>query len=76
MELLSVEDFKDTKFDPNRSLWSLARGSKKWPRESEEKNFKIRNEEEKKRHYLYLKYFLYNAPLPKAMCKEENMGFK
>ena len=69
MELLSVEDFKDTKFDPN---WSPFDGQEKVKKQ----NFKIRSEKEKKKHDLDLKYFLYNAPLPEAMCKEENMSFK
>ncbi|XVE92148.1 hypothetical protein REPUB_Repub01dG0072200 [Reevesia pubescens] len=70
MELLSLHDFKPTKFDPNWTPFDYLLEVAKVGQQ------KLRNGEEKKKHDLYLKYFLYNAPLPPTFCKEEYLGFK
>ncbi|XVF02727.1 hypothetical protein REPUB_Repub04eG0199100 [Reevesia pubescens] len=73
MELLSLDDFKHTKFDhpnptPFHYLLEVARVAQT----------KIRYGEEKKKHAFYLKYFLYNSPPePQTLFNmEEYMGFK
>ncbi|XP_022775646.1 B3 domain-containing protein At2g31420-like [Durio zibethinus] len=70
MELLTLDDFKHTKFDPNCTpfhyLLEVARVGQQ----------KLRNGEEKKGHNSYLKCFLYNVPHLQTLCEEENIGFK
>ncbi|XVF85241.1 hypothetical protein PTKIN_Ptkin17bG0102000 [Pterospermum kingtungense] len=74
MELLSSEDFKDTKIDPKWSPFDYLLEVTR----VEQQKLKKPNGQEKKRHDAgYLKYFFYHAPQqPQTMCKEEIMGFK
>ncbi|XVE92208.1 hypothetical protein REPUB_Repub01dG0077100 [Reevesia pubescens] len=70
MELLTLDDFNHTKFYPNWTPFDYLLEVAKVGHQ------KRRNGEENKKHDLYLKYFLYNAPLPPTFCKEEYLGFK
>ncbi|XP_022775857.1 B3 domain-containing protein At5g24050-like [Durio zibethinus] len=82
MELLCLEDFKETKLDPNWTAFDyLLEAAKVGLEKMQKPNFKLRYGEVKKRHdFGYLKYFLYNAPEPPTQTLweslDKNVGLK
>ncbi|XVE85303.1 hypothetical protein DITRI_Ditri17bG0081000 [Diplodiscus trichospermus] len=78
MEPLCLEDFKDTSFDPNWSRFDyLLEVARVGQEKLQKQNLIIRNCDHKKRfEFGYLKHFLYSAPQPEAISKEESTSFK